>query len=973
MTLDELQSLVKDRPQITGELYPPNDFYGHATILKQYAQVSPDYQIKAAIEHGPIIAKDNLWNCDINSSLPALFIAAPYRYSFLKTTTNKALFSIGPIINYASHFLDEESLKHEKQRLRRNLLAFAAHSTHWIDSNYDINSYCQFIKELGRDFDTIRICLYWKDILRGHAEIYLSHGFECVTAGHMYDPLFLPRLKSIIELSTFTISNEIGTQTGYCILMGKQHYLWKTEITVTGPKEDMLKERPDYDNDPNYEEVKNIFAELHKDITPQQRDIVRNCWGTDQIKSPEEMREIFEITEDMYKKGPIFFVSNKKVLIEQALDYLNVHQYEKALILFNQSLKVYPEIPRLLYDKAISLAKLERTDEAISAVNDLLAIEPDNIKARQLLIEINSISPKQKQLDLSKDNNALLKPSDVWIVSYPRSGNTWIRLLISDIILQLHGFDTGTELPIHADDIIPDIQQKNIDDIDTRVKLPFRLIKTHWTREKVRGKVIYIFRKPAEALCSYYYFHLRYPHLKNKVSSGIDIFVTQNIDEWCRHIKSYIKAYESGEDILFISYEYMHEDPVLVLKSVSNFIGISADETQYKKAIKNHTFDKHHNNEQLGDHLFEYFFRKGKVDSAKNELKLDTIKHIEERALHLYDCARQIEKSQLHENMGSTDKLLKSYEHEKYIQEGKDELQKGNIEKAFDLLNKAKSLKLSKQGLDFLRATCFLKMHQVDAAREVLQEELRYFPENIEAENLLNDILKRNPPISHRYISDLEFYELLKIIRPYTMLSEERLYSLFSLAKSICEQNILGNFVECGVAAGGSTALLAYVIKKYSKQPRLLYAFDSFEGMPSPTEHDKHGGQHAESTGWGTGTCAATEDSVCEVCAKLDIFEILEPVKGYFQDTLPVMRNTIGTIAFLHMDSDWYESTKIILNNFYDIIANNGIVQVDDYGHWEGCKKAIQDFEYLRTLKFDMHTIDYSGVWFSKPAQIDKK
>jgi Flp pilus assembly protein TadD len=303
------------------------------------------------------------------------------------------------------------------------------------------------------------------------------------------------------------------------------------------------------------------------------------------------------------------------------------------------------------------------------------------------------------------------------------------------------------------------------------------------------------------------------------------------------------------------------------------------------------------------------------------------------------------------------------------MQQAAQALSANNIEQAFNLLSQAKSLKQPTVGLDYLRATCFIRMNQPGAALQSLHEELRYFPDNTEAKNLLNQIIAQYPQFVSGHIEDAEFQELLQVVRPYTMLSEARLYSLFHLAKLVCLENIPGNFVECGVAGGGSTALMAAVIKRYTKQPRWLYAFDSFDGMPSPTEQDKHNGVPAEATGWGTGTCAAPEFSVHEICSKLGVSHIVKTVKGYFQDTLPEMRDFVGMIALLHMDGDWYESTKTILNNLYDRVVNDGFIQVDDYGYWEGCRQAVHEFEASRQIEFDINQLDETGVWFSCPDQ----
>ncbi|GEM_PF-1227785 len=304
-----------------------------------------------------------------------------------------------------------------------------------------------------------------------------------------------------------------------------------------------------------------------------------------------------------------------------------------------------------------------------------------------------------------------------------------------------------------------------------------------------------------------------------------------------------------------------------------------------------------------------------------------------------------------------------------FMQRAQQALIANNFDTALNLLSQAKALKQPTLNLDTLRAMCFLKLNQVGAAWQALLEELRFFPDNQEAKNWLQQIETQVPQLKIGQIQDPEFQDLFKLIRPHTMLSEARLYSLFSLVKRICVENLPGNVVECGVAGGGSTALMALVIKRYSQQPRWLYAFDSFEGLPAPTTIDKHEGAPAESTGWGTGTCAGSEEHLRNLCTQLGIVDVVKPIKGYFQDSLPRMRNWVGMIALLHLDGDWYESTQVILQQFYDRIVNGGILQIDDYGYWEGCRRAVHEFETTRSLKFDLKPIDDTGVWCVKPDQ----
>jgi len=212
-----------------------------------------------------------------------------------------------------------------------------------------------------------------------------------------------------------------------------------------------------------------------------------------------------------------------------------------------------------------------------------------------------------------------------------------------------------------------------------------------------------------------------------------------------------------------------------------------------------------------------------------------------------------------------------------------------------------------------------------------------------------------------------EFKEILPVIRPYTLLSKARLFSLYSLARQICLDDIPGNFVECGSCKGGSAALLAVVIKRYSLRPRLVYAFDTFEGMPEPTEADKHNGIPANLTDWGAGTLKAPlTENLDVICQSLNVGDIVIAVKGLFAQTLPASKSEIGSIALLHADGDWYESTMDIFNNIYDRVVPNGFVQIDDYGHWEGCKKAIHEFERSCGQSFALRVIDSTGVWFQK-------
>lgn len=286
---------------------------------------------------------------------------------------------------------------------------------------------------------------------------------------------------------------------------------------------------------------------------------------------------------------------------------------------------------------------------------------------------------------------------------------------------------------------------------------------------------------------------------------------------------------------------------------------------------------------------------------------------------------------------------------------------------AINILNHLKAESTKLQGVDFLRAKITMKQGSASEAREIVKEELRYH-KTMEATLLLDELGPMDPRLCELESRESVETELFRELLPFTMLSLDRLHALLHGARLICEKNLIGNFVECGVSAGGSSALLAWAIKKYSKTPRFVYCFDTFEGMPPPGPEDQHAGTPAQKTIWGQGTCAAPLESLLTIARRLEVADIIKPVRGLFQETLPVTKGEIGSVALIHLDGDWYSSTIAILENLYTSIADGAYMQVDDYGHWDGCRKAINDFQKQAGVDFHMHTIDGTGVWFIKPA-----
>lgn len=227
--------------------------------------------------------------------------------------------------------------------------------------------------------------------------------------------------------------------------------------------------------------------------------------------------------------------------------------------------------------------------------------------------------------------------------------------------------------------------------------------------------------------------------------------------------------------------------------------------------------------------------------------------------------------------------------------------------------------------------------------------------------------------ISIRDFFNLEKLWLFKKVYPYTMSSYQRLSNVYELSKKIEKEKTEGAFVECGVWKGGCSAIMGFVADKANSQ-RKIWLFDSFEGLPEPTKKDgsiaiNYAGNKAEGKLKTINKCVGQLDDVKEVFFQLLNLNPENVVikKGWFQNTLPEAKKKIGKISILRLDGDWYESTKCCLDNLYDNVIVGGYIIVDDYGHWEGAKKAIDEFFVNHHINPDLKKIDYTGVYFKKP------
>lgn len=191
----------------------------------------------------------------------------------------------------------------------------------------------------------------------------------------------------------------------------------------------------------------------------------------------------------------------------------------------------------------------------------------------------------------------------------------------------------------------------------------------------------------------------------------------------------------------------------------------------------------------------------------------------------------------------------------------------------------------------------------------------------------------------------------------YTMMSARRGRTLYRLARDVERRGITGALVDCGVWNGGSTALLSA-----GAPSRDAWAFDSFEGLPEPGPLDGR-----ESWSY-AGELQGSEEKVKEAVSRYANPACLHVVKGWFADTLPRAAGDVGSVAVLHADGDWYDSVLVTLETFYPAITPGGYVVIDDYGHWQGARRATDEFRKRHGIRETLVKIDYTGRYWRKVA-----
>ena len=217
-----------------------------------------------------------------------------------------------------------------------------------------------------------------------------------------------------------------------------------------------------------------------------------------------------------------------------------------------------------------------------------------------------------------------------------------------------------------------------------------------------------------------------------------------------------------------------------------------------------------------------------------------------------------------------------------------------------------------------------------------------------------------------KYTNDPYLFMTKILSNKLTMVSSKRLLNLYNKCTMFNDTDY--SFVECGVAKGGCLAMMKFASGKNNK----IFGLDSFEGMPKITDEDIGDYNKYDPVYW---VGKLNEDGINSVYAtfnKLNLkMDNVKLIKGFFENTLQIQENIddIGKISVLRLDNDWYKSTKLCIEKLYNNVIVGGVIIIDDYGVFIGCKKAIDEFRTNNNITSPLIQTDGEEYYWIKKCE----
>jgi hypothetical protein len=206
-------------------------------------------------------------------------------------------------------------------------------------------------------------------------------------------------------------------------------------------------------------------------------------------------------------------------------------------------------------------------------------------------------------------------------------------------------------------------------------------------------------------------------------------------------------------------------------------------------------------------------------------------------------------------------------------------------------------------------------------------------------------------------ITDDVFWGLYAIASPFSLLHVTGFYNVYQSITYINNNNLQGDFVECGCFLGGVGIFMALLLKHLNMADRTIWLLDTFEGFPDGQEDDYVVGRTSVKSVRFPNFRQHVVDNFTHCGAQSGHLRFVE---GLVEETLPDL--DIHTVALLRLDTDFYMSTKAELECLYRRLVPGGVLIVDDYGIFQGARRATDEFLARLPVRPLLNRID-NGVW----------
>lgn len=204
-------------------------------------------------------------------------------------------------------------------------------------------------------------------------------------------------------------------------------------------------------------------------------------------------------------------------------------------------------------------------------------------------------------------------------------------------------------------------------------------------------------------------------------------------------------------------------------------------------------------------------------------------------------------------------------------------------------------------------------------------------------------------------------------VKSYTMTGELAVINLIRAVEHVVKYRVPGDIVECGVWKGGSMMAIAATLQRL-RDIRPLWLYDTYEGMPPATDVDRNfKGELAEDRRkvMGDGWVLGRLDEVQSTMGTLGYEGDTRYIKGLVEDTIPAQ--CPGRISLLRLDTDFYASTYHELVHLYPRLSPGGVLIIDDYGSWEGARKAVDQYFAEQSIPIYLSRVNGSCRLWVKP------